>query len=773
MQMIKYCLLLIFIFCMEIIQAAPQPTVILTNESSKLSLASHMDILEDPKHTLSIQQVITPDYSEQFQPNTQKTPNFGRTRSAYWVRFTLLNQSDLKWYTRINSLLGQDVVLYVFDADKRDISNDITRNLPDYGPHAWSLTLPKQKPLTFYLRASNGDSILSLPIELFSSDAFIEQTRQDHNLYASIIAALLIMAIYNLLSFVVLRESSYLTLAIHIASVAAILQITRPVYAGLDFLQDTGSHFFTAPIYIAVISFLIFCRQLLKTQVSTPTLDKLILGITIVSAGLTFVTGWVPQGTYLPQLMFVLAFVLILVASVIGSYQGNRIAKYFLFIFAIILLMVIPNAVVNVVAAAHWQSAKLYSTGLATLVFLLLLSLVQSEKIRGWREQEQRASVSKEATDNFLMNISHELRTPVQALIGIGELFRKTPLNPTQQNYLQKQEYASQHLLDVVNDILDLGAMSRGTQAAHTTQERFNLDRIIDDITQLLSVSAEQKGLTLRVYITPTDCPTLLGDAGHLKQVLLNLLDNAIKYTDKGGVKLDIVLSNTTHPSMMTVHFEISDTGIGIPNDQHPHLFKPFFQVESANRRRSGSGLGLAISYQLVKQMGGELQLRNQNHAGTCFFFTLNFPILSETEQAETTVRKNIDATMLMPGIHLLFVEDDPLNQLIGQKLLTAKGAIVTLAGTGSDAIRQMQQQPSDVVLMDLDLPDMNGYEATRIIRADKNIPNRPIIALTAHAIGGEEEKCLNAGMNDYLAKPYAIDELIEIILKHVDLTKM
>lgn len=769
MAMFKYILLLAVMLCMGISHAAPQPTVTLTNETDTLTLVSELGILEDPERALSIQQVASPTYAQQFYSNTQKAPNFGRTNSAYWLRFTLNNQSDLKWYTRINALLGHDVALYVFSADGKQIkTDDVAQYLPDYGPHAWSLTLPKQKKLQFYIRASNGDSILSLPIELFSSDAFIAQTQQDHNLYASIIAALLIMALYNFLSFLVLRDSSYLALAIHIVSVAAIMQITHPVYAGLDFLQDTDSHFFTAPIYIAVISFVIFCRELLKTMVSTPKLDKLLLGITFTSAGLILVTGWVPQGTYLPQLMFVLAFILVLVASVIGSFQGNRIAKYFLFIFATIILMVIPNAIINVVAAAHWQSTKFYSTGLATLVFLLLLSLVQSEKIRGWREQEQRASASKEATDNFLMNISHELRTPVQALIGIGALLKKTPLDPTQQSYLQKQDYASQHLLGVVNDILDLGAMSRGAQAAHTAHESFTLHSILDDLKQLLSVSAEQKGLTFSVSITPAVCPPLLGDASHLKQVLLNLLDNAIKYTHKGGVKLSIDLLKHPELPMTTVHFEVSDTGIGISKDMQPHLFKPFFQVRGSNQRHSGSGLGLAISHQLVKQMGGELQLRNQNHEGTCFFFTLNLPIPTENGQVETVITQNKTKKEPLTGIDILFVEDDPLNQLIGQKLLIAHGANVIVAGTGQEAIRQIRQQPCDLVLMDLDLPDIDGYETTRVIRADEHIPHCPIIALTAHAIGGEEEKCLAAGMNDYLAKPYAIGELIEIVLKHV-----
>ena len=762
----KYLTLLAFLSCVGAVQAAPQPTAVLTDKTIHLSLAKHLDILEDPERSLGIQEVISPQYAAQFYANTQDTPNFGRTHSAYWVRFTLSNQSELQWYTRIKALLGHDVTLYVLNNNGQIITDEIAHYLPKQGLHTWSLKLPEQQTLQFYLRATNGDSIFSLPLELFASDAFVEQTRLYHNLYASIIAALLIMAIYNLLSYFVLRESSYFALAIHIASVAVIVQITNPVYEGLDFLQNTDLHFFTAPIYIAVISFLVFCRRLLLTNENLPRLDKLISGTVFASGGLMLVTGWVPQGAFLSQLMFVIAFALIMVASVMRTIQGYRIAKYFLGIFLLIIVMVIPSAVINVVAETQWQSSNFYTTGITTLLFLLFLSIVQSLKVRERREQEQLAVASKQAADNFLMTISHELRTPMQALIGIGELLEKTPLNSTQQDYLRKQDYASKHMLELINDILDFSVMSKDGQAIDKEYESFYLQGLLDDLDQLLSVSAKQKALTLTISKAPS-CPPLLGDVSHLKQVLVNLLDNAIKFTEQGCVELAIQLQKNRDQRVMTVTFQISDTGVGIPVDQHPHLFEPFFQIGHPDRQRSGSGLGLAISHQLVRQMGGELRLRNRLKHGTCFFFTLDLRIDEQHERMEIAASKNKISLKPLNGSRILFVEDDSLNQLIGQKLLTSQGADVLLASSGREAIRQMREQPCDLVLMDLDLPDIDGYETTLIIKADKSIPDCPIIALTAHAIGGEEEQCLDAGMSDYLAKPYNIDELIDMILKH------
>lgn len=767
MKMLRYFLLLLtFLGCTGITQASPQATAILTNQIDRLSLSSHLSILEDDQRTLSIQQVSSLSYDTLFSPNTQKVPNFGRTQSAFWVRFTLTNYSERKWYARINALLGQDVTLYVVNNDGQITTDSIARYLPSHGLPAWSLALPKQQPLQFYIRATNGDAIFSLPIELFAADAFVAQTRFDANLYISIIATLLMIAAYNLLLFFVLRESSYLVLTIHVVSVATIVQITGPIYIGLDFLKNTDAHFFTAPIYIAVISLLFFCRQLLQTCSSVPRLDQLIRGIIFISAGLIFVTGWIPQGTLLPQLMVVLAFILIMLASVIRSLQGYRIAKYFLFIFVLITLIVIPNAIINVIAETQWQSAKFYSTGIATLLFLLLLSILQSEKVREWREQEQRVITNKEATDNFLMTISHELRTPMHTVISIGELLKTTPLTPIQKDYLQKQASASQYLLGLVNDILDIGAMSHQNQPIELMEEPFCLQHILDDLNQFFSDSAEQKGLQLIVSTVPTSCPMLQGDAKRLKQVLVNLLDNAIKYTEQGRVKLNVDVQKDPHLSAMIIRFEIKDTGVGIPVDQQAFLFEPFFQIKHPSKPLSGSGLGLAISHQLVKQMGGELQLRSQSSGGTCFFFTLNLSIQVEDALAGRTVSKETDLVPLK-GVHLLLVDDDSLNRLIGQKLLVLQGADVQLASSGREALRLIREQPFDLVLMDLSLPDMDGYEVTQAVRADKNIPDCLIIALTAHAMGNERERCLHAGMNDYLAKPYNMDELIKMINTH------
>ncbi|CAA6819581.1 MAG: Signal transduction histidine kinase, partial [uncultured Thiotrichaceae bacterium] len=517
--MLRYSfIILLTFFCLanKTLASSPPSGVILTGQADMLSLSPYLEVLEDSGRSLSIEQVTSSAHTQQFYPNTQAIPNFGRTRSAYWIRFKLENRSEQKWYARINALSGHDVALYVLDSAGEEVTGRVAQYMPRYGLHAWSLTLPEQEPLQFYWRATNGDSIFSLPVELFTADAFVEQTRVDSTLYASIIAALLIIAAYNLLSFLLLREKSYLTLTVHIVSIAAIIQFNHSVYNGLGFLKDTDAHFFTAPIYIAAISLLIFCRQLLQLPQKTPRVDRVLRWTAYLSIILMCVTGWIPGGTFLPSLTALFTFALIIIASFIRSLQGYRIAQYFLLIFMLVILIVIPNALINVFDETHWQSAKFYSTGIATSLFLLLLSVVQAEKVRELREQKQRAIVNREATNNFLMTISHELRTPMHIMAGIGEMLRNTPLDRTQTDYLHKFETASRHMLSLVNDILDLGSISQGEMAFKRDNEPFELQQLLDELGRLFSISVKQKGLTLVLPDIDPSVPVFFGDAKRL-----------------------------------------------------------------------------------------------------------------------------------------------------------------------------------------------------------------------------------------------------------------
>lgn len=762
----RHLLLFFILFFSNTIHASPQAPALLTNKINELNLAPHLEILEDPNRQLNIQEIVSPVYTKQFYSNMQTTPNFGRTHSAYWLRFKLENQSDLKWYIRINALSGNDVALFVLTEDGQIITDSVAKYLPDYGLHAWSLTLPKQKNLQFYIRATNGDSIVSIPLELLTADTFLAQTQIENTFFTSIIAAMLMMAGYNLLSFLTLNERSYITLAIHILSMAAVIQIIHPVYNNLNFLRDTDAHFFTTPIYITITTLLIFCRQLLNTHQSLPRLDQLMRWTIFVLMALLFVTGWIPKGTILTQLSILFVFALIFIASIIRSFQGYRIAYYFLLVFMLVTSLIAPDIVINIADETRWQSSKLYSTGIASLLFPLFLSLIQSKTVREWREQKQRAETTNEATKSFLTNISHELRTPMHAVMGINELLKNTPLNPIQADYISRQESASRHMLELVNDLLNLARANKGYHMVELSSKPFCLQDLLHDLDKLFSISAGQKGLILNIPPITTTYPLLLGDEKCLKQVLVNLLSNAIKYTDHGAISLNIDYAISDDKKTMTAHFEVRDTGIGIPVDQQPFLFLPFYRANNQQTQsHSGSGMGLSISYQLLKQMGGELQLNSNPKDGSCFFFTLHFPIYTDKKSIKA-FKPSHQKNNLKPlqDIHILLVDDDSLNQFIGKELLVMQGAKVTLADSGKSAIEQIQEQTFDLILMDINMPDMDGYETTRRIRADKQIIYLPIIALTAHALSGECERCLAAGMDDYLPKPFEIKQLTTVI---------
>ncbi len=322
--------------------------------------------------------------------------------------------------------------------------------------------------------------------------------------------------------------------------------------------------------------------------------------------------------------------------------------------------------------------------------------------------------------------------------------------------------------MDLINKILDLGRM--GSDEFSLEKNPFELDKTLQEIGQLLTEKAKNKQLPLYIRNhTSLSGKLLTGDAMRLKQVLLNLLHNAIKFTDKGSVTLIIEDMTGTHLPENTValKFRVIDTGIGIPEQQQQSVFHPFSQADNSTRRRyGGSGLGLAISHKLVNQMGGTRKLNSKPGAGSCFFFSLEFLLHADSTESPTTCTTLPEIRRRQNKVKALLVDDVELNRFSGSELLKMLGVDVITAESAEIALQTLKSAKHviDLVFMDVSMPEMDGYEATRQIRSEARFDNLPIIALTAHAIEGERERCLNAGMDDYLTKPFGLEQLQEKI---------
>ncbi len=420
--------------------------------------------------------------------------------------------------------------------------------------------------------------------------------------------------------------------------------------------------------------------------------------------------------------------------------------------------------------------------GWALLAFLVLVVInarlgernltelltLRFENARIAREKEAalvEARAAGQAKLQFLANMSHEIRTPLNGILGMTQLLRDSPVDDLQAHRLDTVHSSGEHLLVLINDVLDFSKISAGK--LDIDRKPFDLCRAVYEVTDLLVPRAEARGLRLSVKLA-NDVPAwVMGDAGRLKQVLGNLVANAIKFTDEGSVQVNVLLEPANEQGLRNrLHFEITDTGVGIAEPDQARLFEPFRQVDaSATRRHGGTGLGLAISRQLVELMGGAIGVRSQRYQGSTFWFTVAFAPCSVPEPVAAAAAQK-PARPKLSG-RVLLVEDNVVNREIVQAMLAARGIHVQCADDGREAVERATTDTFDLILMDCQLPLLDGYQATERIRAHESHAGTsrvPIVALTANAVLGDRERCLAADMDDYLAKPFRQEQLIAAI---------
>lgn len=392
----------------------------------------------------------------------------------------------------------------------------------------------------------------------------------------------------------------------------------------------------------------------------------------------------------------------------------------------------------------------------------LSLQMAEQKIIRERRKRE----ASEKAKQIFLVNISHEIRTPMNGVLGFAKLLEESLVNEDERESLQMIIKSADQLMAILNDILDFSRLESGD--INFVNQPFVLKDTVRSIYRLMEPAAAIKELKFS-YLIPEDMPVVLsGDAVRLGQILLNLTSNAIKFTEQGEVRISLHVVEKLADTV-TVEFQVKDTGIGIPVDKHQKVFDFFEQVTNdTSRRYAGTGLGLSIVKRLVELQGGEVFLDSIVGTGSDFYFRLTFGRVTEQ-----VCRKTLQLLSVLPdipvetgkGVRILVVEDNPINQLLVLKLLEKRGYETTVAENGKIAIDEYRKGDFDIILMDLQMPELDGYEATRIIRMMEGHKGEiPIVAMTAHTIKGELEKCADIGMNDYISKPFDATELYQKI---------
>jgi signal transduction histidine kinase/ActR/RegA family two-component response regulator len=388
----------------------------------------------------------------------------------------------------------------------------------------------------------------------------------------------------------------------------------------------------------------------------------------------------------------------------------------------------------------------------------------------------QRGAAAAFATHNiakstFLANMSHEIRTPLNGIVGMVNILRREGVTPGQAERLKTIDTSAGHLLGIINDILDISKIEAGKLALDNAP--VNVCHLLDTVSAIVAERARAKGLRLDIECAEFPA-TLRGDPVRLQQALLNYAMNAVKFTETGYVILRARLLDKSE-SEVRVRFEVRDSGIGIAPDALPRLFHPFEQADnSTTRKYGGTGLGLTITRRLAELMGGEVGVDTLPGAGSVFWFTARLQIgRAEDESASEAGSENAERQLLdrHHGRRILIVDDEPVNLEIARFLLEQSGLRVDTAADGEDALRRVQETDYALILMDMQMPRLDGLVATRLIRATPGYATTPILAMTANAFTEDRRHCLEAGMNDFLTKPFNPDVLFAILLHWLDST--
>ena len=421
-------------------------------------------------------------------------------------------------------------------------------------------------------------------------------------------------------------------------------------------------------------------------------------------------------------------------------------------------------------SAEMGQKARFYDISLLILL-ILSGSIVGYHILRQFKRQrlliqeldvaQKKALVAAQTKENFLANMSHEIRTPLSGILGFTNLLQKRPLDETSKEFVSSIQRSGENLMAIINDILDLSKIEAGMM--RITKGIFSINGLVNSVETFFVERAKEKGLTISSKIDTLIPDTLNGDATRLTQILVNLIGNAIKFTHQGNINIEIYNKQQTE-SEVVIGFKVSDTGIGIDKEKLIEVFERFNQGEdSTTRNYGGTGLGLSIVKSLIELQNGDIEVISEQGKGTTFHFYIPYTIAKEQLSVVPKVDTDYFKDKTNTPLKVLIVDDNAINQSLMKHLLSQWNIDFETANNGLEAVEFLKNNDCDLVLMDIQMPQMDGYVATQTIREELKL-NTPIIAMTAHALAGERERCMSRGMNEYISKPIKEEELFKLI---------
>jgi len=768
--------LLMLLFCLPLLANAVE----FDEFTQSLPLGRSLQVFEDPSGQASIADVRAQAAAGQFKKHDKATLNAGYSRSAFWLKIDLHYRpsnpaAQRTWLLELAYPPLDHLDLYLPDAAGE---YRLVRQTGDALPFAsreirqnnylFNLTFKPDQQQTVYLRLSSEGSIQA-PVTLWSSTAYLEDQPLRLYVLGLIYGVLLGMLVYNLFIYLSVRDTSYLYYIFYIASFG-LYQLSVNGAAVEYFWPDNPWWANAAtPFFIGCAGLFgsQFARSFLQTKNHSRWLDRLLIALIIFGAvviGLSLMTSYA-LALRLATTLALTFTVVIFAAGILAWWRGLRVARYFIIAWSAFLLGGIVNTMM-VLGLLPNVFLTMYASQIGSAIEVALLSLALADRINAMREQQaqtlfdagqklevlnQQLAHSNKLKDEFLATLTHELRTPMNGVIGSLELMQTVELDPELEQYQQTAAGSARDMMRMVNGILTLTELQAGKLKA--TPGSFSLRAVVEALRVQFEGNASSKSLDFKVDVLPTLPDRLNGDSAKLVQCLECLLDNAIKFTRVGGLALRVTGKPSTD-NRLALSFAVIDTGIGFTDLGEATLYQRFFQLDgSMTREYGGLGVGLAICRQLVELLGGKLTHRSEPGRGSRFQLDVEFE-LPAVEAAPTLVR---DAIRAPQDCTVLLVDDNSVNKLVMRGMLLKLGFRVRTADHSAAAIECLQREPFDAVLIDCQLPPLDGVSLCCQIHDLPGCAHLPVFMI---AQGADREHCASGGVIDYLSKPVKFEDL-------------
>lgn len=768
-----------------------QDVLVLDNQTKEgLALGRYLTLLRDEKGHLTYQDVNQADIAQLFTSVVFRSVNLGFDNRTYWYRLVIRNQTTPpvekeRWVLSIPFPPLDTVDVYVATGDgelsvtragdqRPPLSDALTHR--DY---AVPLKLPPGETATIHMRVQI-DGSHQLPLYLWSETAYDRKISDENVLFGMFYGVMLVMLLYNLIIYLVVRDRAYLYYIGFIFFLTSLLLTTDGLLFAISWWIYPGLINGSIGVLIGASSLfcLLFIRTALQTARHVPLMDYIMRFIqyaAVVGMLLPFFTSVKVSSSINLQISGLMS-IMVAATIIVMAIRRHRIARLFLIAWSMLLVGILAQALVsNNLLPSNLMTEYAVHIGACVLVAMLSIALadrINTERVNRESLERERMAAESHAKREFLAKMSHELRTPMNAIVGFTDLALRSDTREGRMEYLGNIRAASLSMQHIIDDVLDLTRLEEGKLKLDIAP--FNLRALLEKCVNRIGPAATLKKIAVVLSCDPELPDVLIADAARLEQVLNSLLDNAVKFTEAGEVTL-FASQLSRDANQVNVIFRVTDTGIGISEEQLTSLFKPFAQADqSMSRKYGGSGLGLVICKELVELMGSKITTHSTVGEGSEFRFLLKLPIADavETETSSPEETKQRDPAMsnedVLDDAHILLVDDNALNRRLASEILRETGVILDMAENGREAVEAVEVSQFDAVLMDLQMPEMDGFEATRRIRRMPHGEALPIIAMTANTMDQDRQDCLAAGMNDFLPKPVNADDLISTLCKWV-----